>query len=109
MRGDLCCIHNTSNIPQSLRQYPNYSKTAPPENLKAHFETEKFQKSQIYGRDKARFSMFSATYRQIIDVALIYFGGFAWAWEMGNELLAAAGYGPEYEVRPKLCWRGMPH
>jgi len=52
--------------------------------------------------------MFSATYRQIIDVALIYFGGFAWAWRMGNELLAAAGYGPEHEVRPKLCWRGMP-
>jgi len=46
--------------------------------------------------------MFSSTYRQIIDVAFIHFGGFAWAWRMGGELLAAAGYGPEYEVRPTL-------
>ena len=47
--------------------------------------------------------------RQLFDAAFIYFGGFAWAWRVGDELLAAAGYGPEYEVRPKLYWRGMPH
>ena len=41
-------------------------------------------------------------YRQIIDVAFIYLGVFAWAYSMGGELLAVAGYGPEYEVRPKL-------
>lgn len=53
--------------------------------------------------------MFSSTYRQILDVALIYFGGFAWAWRLGDELLAATGYGQEYEVRPKLYWRGIMH
>jgi STE24 endopeptidase len=51
--------------------------------------------------------MFSSTYRQIFDAAFIYLGGFAWAWKMGNQLLAAAGYGPEYEVRPKLYWGAM--
>lgn len=91
---------STSDTPRSLRQYPNYSKTAPPTILKDHFEIEKFQKSQIYGRDKAIFSMWSSTYRQIFDVTFIYVGAIAWAYEMGDELLAVAGYGREYEVRP---------
>ena len=100
---------STSDTPKSLRQYPNYSKTAPPGILKKHFETEKFQKSQIYGRHKAKFSLVSSMYRQIIDVAFIYLGVFAWAYRMGGELLTVAGYGPEYEVRPKLYEEELPH
>ena len=87
-----------------LRQYPNYSKTEPPPALAEHFTPDVFAKSQAYGRDKARFSMFSGVFSQILETAILYYGGYAWAWEFAGKVLSYYGYGPEYQVRTIFSW-----
>lgn len=82
----------------SLRQFPLYSKTAPPSVLSAHFNQDTFQKSQNYGKDKAKFSLFSGLFKQCIDSALLHYGIYAWSWDVAGQGLARFGYGSEYEV-----------
>jgi STE24 endopeptidase len=82
-----------------LRQFPLYSKTAPPPALAEHFTPEVFQKSQAYGRDKAKFGLFSNLYKQTIDSLLLHVGFYAWAWTVAGDVMAKFGYGEEYEVR----------
>jgi STE24 endopeptidase len=86
-----------------LRQYPNYSKTEPPAALAKHFTPDVFAKSQAYGRDKAKFSLVSGLYSQVLETAIIYYGGYAWAWDVAGKALGRLGYGPEYQVRNVLC------
>lgn len=83
-----------------IRQYPLYSKTEPPAVLAAHFspDADTFEKSQKYGKDKAKFSIFSGLYKQCIDSAMIQYGFYAWAWATADRILVKFGYGPEYEV-----------
>lgn len=88
---------NHSNY-HRFRQYPNYSKTKPPPALADHFTPEVFAKSQDYGRDKAKFSLVSGIYTQLLETAILYFGGYAWAWGVAGSILSYFGYGPEYEV-----------
>lgn len=87
---------NTSH--SSLRQYPLYSKNAPPTVLAQHFSDDLFEKSQLYGKDKAKFSLFSGLYRQIIDSVMLQFGIYAWAWGVGGNVIEKLGYSTEYEV-----------
>ncbi|KAF7324614.1 CAAX prenyl protease [Mycena kentingensis (nom. inval.)] len=81
-----------------LRQYPLYSKTAPPPALKDHISTTEFEKSQKYGKDKAKFALFSGLYKQLLDSALIHFGFYAWAWKAAGMALAKVGFGEEYQI-----------
>ncbi|KAL4254180.1 CAAX prenyl protease [Abortiporus biennis] len=81
-----------------LRQYPLYSKKTPPPVLANHFSADVFEKSQLYGKDKAKFSLVSGLYRQTIDSVMIHYGIYAWAWDLGGRLVAKLGYGPEYEI-----------
>ncbi|KAF7290747.1 CAAX prenyl protease [Mycena indigotica] len=81
-----------------LRQYPLYSKTEPPAALKAHISAAEFEKSQKYGKDKAKFALFSGLYKQLLDSVLIYVGFYAWAWEVAGLGMARFGYGPEYQI-----------
>jgi STE24 endopeptidase len=81
-----------------LRQYPLYSKTEPPSVLKGHFSPEVFAKSQKYGKDKAKFSIFAGLYKQSLDSVMIQFGCYAWAWDTAGKILARFGYGAQYEV-----------
>ncbi|EAU83492.1 metalloendopeptidase [Coprinopsis cinerea okayama7 len=74
-----------------LRQYPLYSKTAPPPALKDSFEPGQFEKSQAYGKDKAKFALFSGLYKQLVDSLLLQFGFYAWAWRISGVLLSAVG------------------
>lgn len=85
--------------PLRLRQYPLYSKKAPPPALKEHFTDDVFQKSQAYGKDKARFSLFSGLFKQVLDSVFLHYGIYAWAWTVAGNLIAKLGYGEEYEVR----------
>ena len=85
-----------------LRQYPLYSKTSPPEVLAGHFKDDAFQKSQNYGRDKAKFSLVTGLFKQAIDSALLHYGLYASAWDIGGKVIAYFGYGSEYEVRGSL-------
>ena len=89
-------------LPYSLRQYPLYSKQTPPAVLADHFTPEVFEKSQKYGKHKAKFSIVSGLYKQFIDTlqlaSCLYY---PWAWKASGQLLGLAGYGSEYLVCPQ--------
>jgi hypothetical protein len=86
-------------LPCRLRQYPLYSKSTPPAVLADHFTPEVFEKSQIYGKHKAKFSIVSGLYKQFIDTLQLASGWYyPWAWKTSGHLLGLAGYGPEYLV-----------
>ncbi|KAF8346330.1 peptidase family M48-domain-containing protein [Amanita rubescens] len=87
-----------------LRQYPLYSKTEPPKVLAPHFEAGVFEKSQNYGRDKAKFALFSGLYKQCLDSIMLQFGFYAWSWSAAGQLLAKFGYGPEYEIYQSIAF-----
>lgn len=57
-----------------------------------------FEKSQKYGKDKAKFALFSGLYKQLVESVLLQFGFNAWSWSAAGYLLAKVGYGPEYQV-----------
>ena len=76
-----------------------YNKTTPPPALAEHFTEEVFQKSQLYGKDKAKFAFTSGIYKQILDSAFLQWGFYAWSWDAAGRIIARFGYGPEYEVR----------
>lgn len=86
-----------TSIP-SLRQFPLYSKTEPPAVLKEHFKDDTFKKSQKYGKDKAKFSLYSGLFKQVLDSALLHYGVYAWSWDVAGSIRLALGYGPEHEV-----------
>ncbi|KAF8319488.1 peptidase family M48-domain-containing protein [Cantharellus anzutake] len=79
------------------RQYPYYSREAPPPALSQHFPGETFQKSQNYGRDKARFAFVYSAFGEILGIGLIYAGAQVWAWKIAGEWLTKWGY-VGYEV-----------
>ena len=81
-----------------LRQFPLYSKTAPPSALVPYFKPETFKKSQEYGRDKAKFSLVSGFFKQAVDSTFVQFGLMAWSWKAGGWIIGKLGYGSEYEV-----------
>lgn len=90
-------------LPFSLRQYPLYSKLTPPAVLADHFTPQVFEKSQIYGKHKAKFSIVSGLYKQFIDtlqLASCFY--YPWAWSASGQLLGLLGYGTEYLVCPRV-------
>jgi len=93
---------------RSLRQFPLYSKTEPPAVLKEYFKDDTFKKSQAYGKDKAKFSLCSGLFRQVLDSALLHYGVYAWSWDLAGSIRSVAGYGPEHEVSPMLRSSRMP-
>lgn len=82
-----------------LRQYPLYSKAAPPPALAKDFEPGAFEKSQAYGKDKAKFALFSGIYKQAVDSSLLQFGFYSWSWTAAGSLIHKFGYTPQYQVR----------
>ena len=102
--GPRCCslsrtIETHERTSVRLRQFPLYSKTAPPPVLKDHFKEEVFKKSQAYGKDKAKFALFSGLYKQAVDSSLLQFGFYSWSWNAAGSLIQKLGYGPQYQVR----------
>jgi STE24 endopeptidase len=81
-----------------LRQFPLYSKKEPPEILAPHFTQEVFEKSQRYGRDKAKFSLVAGLYKQCLDSVVLQLGFYAWSWTLAEKLITRAGYGSQHEV-----------
>lgn len=94
----LCILIGSFKKISRIRQYPLYSKKEPPASLKEHFEPGVFEKSQNYGKDKAKFALFSGLYKQILDSVMLQYGFYSWSWTAGGWLIAKGGYGPEYEV-----------
>ncbi|KAI9438345.1 peptidase family M48-domain-containing protein [Lactarius indigo] len=88
-----------------LRQYPLYSKPAPPSVLAEHFAPDVFEKSQKYGKHKAKFSIVSGLYKQVIDTLQLASGVYyPWAWSASGRLLGLAGYGPEYLISQSVLF-----
>ncbi|KAF9072524.1 peptidase family M48-domain-containing protein [Rhodocollybia butyracea] len=87
-----------------LRQYPLYSKTSPPEALASHITQEDFEKSQKYGKDKAKFSIFSKLFSQCVDSAMLQYGFYAWCWGAAGTILGKFGYGTDYEILQSIIF-----
>jgi len=88
-----------------LRQYPLYSKSAPPAVLADHFKPEVFEKSQKYGKHKAKFSLVAGFYRQILDTVQIQSGlYYPWAWDISGRALQWVGYGSEYQITQSIIF-----
>lgn len=68
--------------------------------MAGHFDEATFRNSQLYGRDKAQFSLVAGLFKQAIDSAMLHYGFYAWAWDVGGRLMGRFGYGTEYEVSP---------
>jgi len=90
-----------------LRQFPLYSKTEPPAVLKEHFNDGTFKKSQAYGKDKAKFSLYSGLFRQVLDSALLHYGVYAWSWDIAGSIRSTIGYGPEHEIIQSLLFAAI--
>ncbi|KAF4622317.1 hypothetical protein D9613_009267 [Agrocybe pediades] len=87
-----------------IRQYPLYSKKEPPAALAKHFDAGVFEKSQNYGKDKAKFAFFSGIFKQLLDSLLLHYGFYAWSWTAAGKLITKAGYGPEYEILQSIAF-----
>ncbi|KAF5319289.1 hypothetical protein D9619_008697 [Psilocybe cf. subviscida] len=87
-----------------IRQYPLYSKKEPPAALKAHFEQSAFEKSQQYGKDKAKFALFSGIFKQVLESLLLQYGFNAWSWDAAGRVIAKAGYGSEYQITQSIAF-----
>ncbi|KAJ7764897.1 peptidase family M48-domain-containing protein [Mycena metata] len=85
-----------------LRQYPLYSKTEPPPALATHISAADFEKSQKYGKDKAKFALLSGFYKQCLDSTMLHFGFYAWSWDFAGVIMARFGYGVEYQITQSI-------
>ncbi|KUJ15545.1 putative CAAX prenyl protease 1 [Mollisia scopiformis] len=77
----------------SLRQYQVLKQTRPPKVLQSEVSQEVFDKSQAYGRAKAKYSLFSGLYGQIQNTAFIYYDILPKLWALTGSWLLR--YAPE--------------
>jgi STE24 endopeptidase len=71
----------------SLRQYQVLKQTKPPKVLKNEVSQEVFDKSQAYGRAKAKYSLVSGLYGQIQNTAFIYYDILPKLWSLTSQWL----------------------
>ncbi|KAH8773338.1 putative CAAX prenyl protease 1 [Hyaloscypha sp. PMI_1271] len=71
----------------SLRQYQILRQTRPPKVLENEVSQEVFDKSQSYGRAKAKYSLFSGLYGQIQNTAFIYYDVLPKLWALTGSWL----------------------
>ncbi|KAK0109591.1 hypothetical protein ONS95_002276 [Cadophora gregata] len=71
----------------SLRQYQVLKQTRPPKVLQKEVSQEVFDKSQAYGRAKAKFGLFSGLYGQIQNTAFIYYDVLPKLWSLTGSWL----------------------
>ncbi|RKU43435.1 hypothetical protein DL546_005830 [Coniochaeta pulveracea] len=69
------------------RQYQLLKKTKPPQVLEHEVSQEVYDKSQAYGRAKAKYTMFSSLYSQIQNIAFIHYDVLPKLWSFAGNLL----------------------
>jgi len=74
----------------SWRQYQVLNRTKPPKVLEAEVDQETFDKSQAYGRAKAKFGFLEGFYTQILGLAPVYFDVYPKLWSLTGEWLVSA-------------------
>ncbi|KAI9834838.1 MAG: hypothetical protein M1819_002746 [Sarea resinae] len=72
----------------SLRQYKVLQQKKPPKALEGEVSQEVFDKSQAYGRAKAKFGFVSSLYGQIQNLGLIYYDALPKLWGVTGIVLA---------------------
>ncbi|KAG8934708.1 hypothetical protein FRC02_009410 [Tulasnella sp. 418] len=90
----------------AIRQYPNVSKTEPPVAIASHpkFKADSFPKSQLYGKDKILFSLFSLLYNQLVETAVISFDVMPWAWSVAGSLIRKFSMDESYEIAHSVAF-----
>lgn len=78
----------------TMRQFRVLQRPAPPAVLAKEVTDEKFQKSQAYGRAKAKFSLVEGLIDQVQNLAFIHFDVLPKVWEWTGNLLLE--YGPRW-------------
>ena len=76
----------------SLRQYGVLQQTKPPKSLEGEISQEVFDKSQAYGRAKAKFGFISGLYTQIQSYSIIYFDLLPRLWALTGVWLVDYGH-----------------
>jgi STE24 endopeptidase len=79
----------------SLRQYQVLRKVKPPKVLESEVTQEVYDKSQAYGRAKAKFGFWSGLYSQIQNLGIVYYDVLPKLWALTGVWLARyapAGY-----------------
>ncbi|OCK82772.1 CaaX prenyl protease [Lepidopterella palustris CBS 459.81] len=70
-----------------FRQYRVLSKTVQPKSLENEVDKPTFDKSQEYGRAKAKFSFISSLFNQVKSLAIIYYDVYPKVWAFAGVLL----------------------
>ncbi|KAG9028282.1 hypothetical protein FS837_003930 [Tulasnella sp. UAMH 9824] len=86
------------------RQFPNYAKPKPPQELAAFFPDDKFRQGQKYGASKIKFSAFSLLFNLLFETALIVCDGYARSWDAATALAGKLGYSNDNEIAVSLVW-----
>ncbi|KUI71594.1 CAAX prenyl protease 1 [Cytospora mali] len=71
----------------SLRQYQVLKKTKPPKVLEQEISQETYDKSQAYGRAKAKFNFVNGIWGQVTNIAFIQFDVLPKLWSWTGHLL----------------------
>ncbi|KAG5660453.1 hypothetical protein KAF25_003059 [Fusarium avenaceum] len=71
----------------TLRQYRVLQKTSPPAVLSKEVSQEVFDKSQAYGRAKAKFEIVNGLYSQVQNIAFMHFDVLPKLWSWTGHLL----------------------
>ncbi|KAL1881834.1 zinc metalloprotease [Diaporthe australafricana] len=71
----------------SLRQYQVLKKTKPPKVLEQEISQETYDKSQAYGRAKAKFQFVNGIWGQVTNIAFIHFDILPKIWSWSGDLL----------------------
>ncbi|KAH7225003.1 myosin-like coiled-coil protein-domain-containing protein [Fusarium oxysporum] len=71
----------------TLRQYRVLQKTSPPAVLSKEVSQEVFDKSQAYGRAKAKFEIINGLYSQVQNLAFMHFDVLPKLWSWTGDLL----------------------
>ena len=89
----------------SYRQYRVLCRTERPKTLTAEIDQKTYDKSQEYGRAKARFGFFSGIISQLQDFAILYYDVFPWTWAITGGWVAR--FAPAWcsgEIAHSLVW-----
>ncbi|KAH5476988.1 hypothetical protein HBI67_057060 [Parastagonospora nodorum] len=71
-----------------FRQYRVLQRTSVPKALNKEIDTGTFDKSQAYGRAKAKFSFVSQIFNQIKSLAVLYFNVYPIVWGIAGTVVA---------------------
>ncbi|KZS95315.1 hypothetical protein SISNIDRAFT_548650 [Sistotremastrum niveocremeum HHB9708] len=89
------------------RQYPHLSKKEVPQILADSLDQETFEKSQAYGRAKAKFGFWSGLYSRVLDTGILYYGMWAWSWGVADSVVQYYAPGTSHEIWQTLITCGI--